>query len=223
MKKEERELWRKYKEYPSLENRNALLEYHYKLLVYIASRMVERRPPKLRAEVMDMAHEAVMKLPKLYDKFDPSRGSNFIALAFKWVHGSMERHLIRFDDASRRHARQKARPDKHYPKVQSLSDEVQTDQDTNSRVPTVGDLIENPDTEVQKRVDDRDEVEYLMQVVSPRDKRILDEHFYKGKTLKEIAQEKGCHPQSVSSSKSVALAQMRIFASGDGVPESGAA
>jgi len=91
--------------YPAT-HREQLIEEHYPLVTYLASRVSSKLPPNI--DVDDLIGAGVLGLIDAADKFDPARGVRFRTYAERRVRGAILDHLRSLDWAPRS-LRRKAR------------------------------------------------------------------------------------------------------------------
>jgi RNA polymerase sigma factor for flagellar operon FliA len=79
--------------------RDQLIEEHYPLVTYLASRLSSKLPPSI--DVDDLVGAGVLGLIDAADKFDPARGVRFRTYAERRIRGAILDHLRSLDWAPR--------------------------------------------------------------------------------------------------------------------------
>lgn len=81
------ELWRRYREDPSVERRNRLVLQFSPLVKYVAGRLRTRLPETV--EYADLVSDGIFGLMEAIERFDPDRGLSFQTFAVPRIRGSM--------------------------------------------------------------------------------------------------------------------------------------
>lgn len=211
---EAKQLWDAYQNDRSIENRNALAEFHLPMVRKLAAKQFRKLPPGSLVEVDDLVAFGCQGLFTAIERFDPSRGFEFSTFAGTRIHGAIIDGLRGMDWVPRlERNRQKSDPDLRIPEVGSLSTAVYDD---SQRPIEIGDAIpdetqDSPD----RRLESMDELRDALTGLSKIERLILLMYYYAGVTMREVGRNLGLSESRVSQIHSELMNRIRTR---NGVP-----
>lgn len=105
---EESERWQRWRDDPSDDNRNSLIDFYIPLLRSMANRYHGTLPAVQQSQISreELVAEAVLELPLIFPLFDESRGYRFSTYAHRRLLGVMQNYLRSGDHLTRKHRKQ---------------------------------------------------------------------------------------------------------------------
>lgn len=187
--------WREYAADRSrIDLRNALAEHYFPLLVRPkAATLWKRLPPQGGVQRVDLEQRGAMGLLRAVERFEPARKLQFMTFAHHHIRGAMLDELRDQDWAPRLARQLKETP----PRILSLSRSVGP-RDW-SKDCTAGELLADPHNgRAARSIDLADEVQWLLSVLSSRDRRIAEMLWMEGRSQDAAAGAVGLSPARIS-------------------------
>lgn len=173
----------------------------YRLFVLKNAHQWHRAHPTV--ELQDLVQEGNLALMEAHQRFDPTKGANFMTYAAYWIRSYMKRFVAHMRDTIRI-------PEGQFGKIRmecdSLDRAVMNDSDT-----TLGEMIAAPEAEEQIQ-DDKDTVEMLkaaLKRLKPIEQQVIKARFMDQRTLDDVSHDYGLTRERIRQIQNKALAKLR--------------
>lgn len=228
MEDAELDLWRRYAH--GDEDAREKLILHYLYLVKIQVGRISRKIPWGNKE--DLTQEGVKGLITALALYDPNRGAEFAAYAQKFIRGAVFRNpevfrdLTRYQDDNRRKVKKVhdalMRELERQPTIDEIversginADQVRNALSAASIAFAQGISDQDPEALISQKTieldDDRILIRGLLSQLSEKAAMILIEHFWNGRTDREISEKFGIKEDTVKKTRQRAISKLRML------------
>jgi RNA polymerase sigma factor for flagellar operon FliA len=200
----EQELWRRYRADPSIDNRNALIEYYWPLAVRIAEKLLTKMPKWRQVVTDDLVNDAIPALMGCIESYEGSRQASFATYAHQRLRGAMIDGIRNMDWVPRlERVRQKHNPDHPVVAVESLREPKRDPHSPDYRPH----FLEAKETSSQ--FDDDSFWAYALRCLNKREKLAVLLYYREGLTMKAVGKSLGVSESRISQQIADAMERIR--------------
>lgn len=209
------DLWERYRNTRSADDRNALVVAYLPLVEQIAAKVHRKLGPQTLFDVPSLVNAGVFGLIEAIDGFDPGRGCYFSTFAHMRIKGAILDELRRHDWVPRLERQRQKRVEARPAGVVSL----RIEQDTDGEESPYGDWLVDRGPPPDARLNREDVWRDQLRGLSQRERLLVLLYFRDDATMKEIGRQVGCSESRVSQQMSAILRRLRHQAAKGPAPQ----